>query len=422
MRQWRRTLDTIFITQVMSLIGFSCVFPFFPLYIQTLGISGPAVVLWAGVLTFVGSATLAVASPIWGALADRYGRKPMLVRAMGGAALVTALLIVAPNIWVVLFLRFLQGILTGTVAPARALVAAITPRDQLAYGMGLMEASIFAGNAAGPLIGGVLSDQIGFHRTFCFGALLLLASALIVLFRVEEHFTPPPRDRTRVRPGILAGLRELAGLPGLALLALILLGANFGNAVATPVLPLLVPALPGVPSIGGVPQVTSTVGAILAVAGFCATFAAARTRWFTDRFGYRRVLVGALVGAALFSLPVAVVGSVWELLALRSLAGICLGISLPAVSALVSLSTPEERRGAIFGVLSSAELGGFALGPLLGGALAAQIGARAGAEVGLRAVFALTAAILGAIAALVALRVRIPEQTPPARPAAQSAD
>jgi len=422
MRQWRRTLNTIFVTQIMTLIGFSCVFPFFPLYIQTLGISGSAVVLWAGVTTFVGSATLAVASPIWGSLADRYGRKPMLVRAMGGAALVTALLIVAPNIWVVLLLRFLQGVLTGTVAPARALVAGITPRDQLAYGMGLMEASIFAGNAAGPLIGGVLSDHIGFHRTFGFGAILLLSSALIVFFRVEENFTPPPRDLTRARPGILMGLRELAGLPGLALLALTLLGANFGNAVATPVLPLLVPELRGVPSIGGVPQATSTIGALLAVAGFCATFAAARTRWFTDRFGYRRVLIGALIGAGIFSLPIAFVGTVWELLILRCLAGVCLGISLPAVSALVSLSTPEERRGAIFGAMASAELGGFALGPLLGGALAAQIGERAGADVGLRAVFVLTAVILCAIAVLVALRVRIPEQTPPARRAAQIAN
>jgi len=288
--------------------------------------------------------------------------------------------------------------------------------------MGLMEASIFAGNAVGPLIGGVLSDHIGFHRTFGFGALLLLASALIVLFRVQENFTPPTREAGQAPPGVLTGLRELVRLPVLGLLALTLLGANFGNAVATPVLPLLVPELRGVPSLNGVPQVTTTIGALLAVAGLCATLAAARTRWFTDRFGYRRVLVGALIGAALFSLPVAFVGSVWELLILRCLAGVCLGVSLPAVSALVSLSTPEDRRGAIFGAMASAELGGFALGPLLGGALAAQIGERAGADVGLRAVFVLTSAILCAIAVLVALHVRIPEQTPPARRAMPTAD
>ncbi len=401
MNQWRRTLRVIFLSQILTLVGFSCVFPFFPLYIQTLGISGPAVVLWSGVITFTGSITLVIASPIWGALADRFGRKPMLVRAMAGGALVTALLIVAPNIWVVLALRVLQGVLTGTIAPARALVAATTPRDELAYGMGLMEASIFAGNAAGPLVGGFLSDRLGFHGTFAVGAALLLAAGLLVLFGIQERFTPPAAPAKGERPGFFAGLRELAALPGLPLLALILLGANFGNAVASPVLPLLIPDLAGVPRLAGVPQVATTIGAILAVAGFCATLAAARTRWFTARFGYRRALIGALVGAAIFSAPIALVTSVWQLLLLRATAGICLGVALPAVSALVSLSTPEARRGAVFGVLSSAELGGFALGPLLGGAI--------GAAFGLREVFLVTALALLAIAALVAARIQIPD-------------
>ena len=390
MSQRRRTLRTIFLSRVLTLIGFSCVFPFFPLYIQTLGIKGPAVVLWSGVITFTGSITLAIASPIW-------GRWPI---GLGGsrcscgrwAALVTALLIFAPNIWVVL---------SGTVAPARALVASTTPRDQLAYGMGLMEASIFAGNAAGPLVGGFLSDRLGFHGTFAIRAVILLAAALLVLFQIDEKFTPPTAEMNRNRPSFFAGMRQIAGIPGLLLLALTLCGANFGNAVASPVLPLLVPDLSGVPRLGGVPQVTTTIGAILAVAGFCATFSAARTRWFTNRFGYRRALIGALVGAALFSAPVSLVQSVWQLLLLRAVAGMCLGVALPAVSALVSLSTPEDRRGAVFGVMASAELAGFAIGPLVGGAI--------GAAFGLREVFLVTALALLSIAALVAARVHIPE-------------
>jgi DHA1 family multidrug resistance protein-like MFS transporter len=410
MPAWRRTLQTIFLSQILTLVGFSCVFPFFPLFIGTLGVSGSAVVLWSGVITFAGSFTLAIASPIWGTLADRYGRKPMLVRAMGGGALVTALLIVAPNIWVVLALRILQGTLTGTVAPARALVAATVPRDELAYGMGLMEASVFAGSAIGPLVGGFLNDRLGFHGTFAIGALLLLCAALLIIFRIEEHFTPPEQSATRPRPGFLTGLRDMATLPGLALLALTIFGANFATAVASPVLPLLVPELSGVFTLQGVAQTATTVGVILAVAGLCATIAAARTRWFTDRFGYRRALIGALGGAALLSAPVAFVGNVWLLLLLRAGAGLCIGIALPSISALVSLNTPEARRGAIFGVLASAELGGFAVGPLVGGAI--------GAAVGLRAVFVITAIALLGIAILVAARVR---GTVPAGPQTRAA-
>jgi DHA1 family multidrug resistance protein-like MFS transporter len=413
---WRRTLQTIFLSQVLTIVGFSCVFPFFPLFIQTLGISGSAVVLWSGVITFAGSFTLAIASPIWGSLADRYGRKPMLVRAMAGGALVTALLIVAPNIWVVLVLRVVQGTLTGTVAPARALVAATVPRDELAYGMGLMEASVFAGSAVGPLVGGFLNDRLGFHGTFAVGAAMLLIAALLIIFRIEERFTPPDPSTAHRRPGFLAGLRDMAAIPGLALLALTILGANFATAVASPVLPLLVPELSGVPAVGGVPQTATTVGAILAVAGLCATIAAARTRWFTHRFGYRRALIGALGGAALFSAPVALVGNVWGLLVLRAAAGLCIGVALPSISALVSLSTPEARRGAIFGVLASAELTGFAVGPLVGGAV--------GAAVGLRAVFVITGVALLGIAILVAARVHItpPADAPAAAEAARPAD
>src|SRR4051794_37806905 len=330
----------------------------------------------------------------------------MLVRAMAGGALVTALLIVAPNIWAVLILRIIQGTLTGTVAPARALVAATVPREELAYGMGLMEASVFAGSAVGPLVGGFLNDRLGFHGTFAIGALLLLVAALLIVFRIEEHFTPPERGTARRQPGFFAGLREMAAIPGLALLALTIFGANFATAVASPVLPLLVPQLSGVISVAGVPQTATTVGAILAVAGFCATIAAARTRWFTNRFGYRRALIGALGGAALFSAPVIFVGNVWVLLLLRAGAGLCIGVAPPPISALVSLSTSEARRGAIFGILASAELSGFAVGPLVGGAI--------GAAVGLRAVFLITAIALLGIALLVALRVHISATAEPA--------
>ena len=399
MAHWRRTLYTIFATQVLTLVGFSCVFPFFPLFIQTLGVRGPAVVLWSGVITFAGSLTLAVASPIWGALADRYGRKPMLVRAMGGGAVITALLIVAPNVWVVLALRVLQGLVTGTVAPARALVAAITPRDELGYSMGLMEASVFLGGAAGPLVGGFLNDRLGFHGTFAVGAALLLLAGLLVLWRVDERFVRPAAAPGRP-PHPLAGLGRVAALPGLAVLALVLLMANFGSGAPAPVLPLLVPQLRGVPRVDGVPQTATVVGVILAAAGFCGTLAAWRAGRLTRRFGYRRTLLVAVGLAGLLVFPMTLAGAIWQLLLLRAGMGVCLGVAFPVVSALVSLITPANRRGAAYGLLASAELGGFATGPLVGGVV--------GAAAGLRSVFLVTAVALLVVAAVVALRVREP--------------
>src|SRR5205085_994452 len=184
------------------------------------------------------------------------------------------------------------GLVTGTVAPARALVAAITPRDELGYSMGLMEASVFLGGAAGPLVGGFLNDRLGFHGTFAIGAALLLLAGLLVLWRVDERFVRPAAAPGRP-PHPLAGLGRVAALPGLAVLALVLLMANFGSGAPAPVLPLLVPQLRGVPRVDGVPQTATVVGVILAAAGFCGTLASAGLGGFAAG-----PLVGGVVGAA----------------------------------------------------------------------------------------------------------------------------
>src|SRR5579871_5407287 len=150
MSRWQRILFVSFVAQFLALIGFSFVYPFLPLYIQTLGVHGRAVPLWSGVIGFGLSISMALVAPVWGTLADRYGRKPMVVRAMASGVLTTGLLIVAPNVWFVLGLRIVQGITTGSVSASQALVASVTPREEMGFSMGLMQSAVFTGAAAGP--------------------------------------------------------------------------------------------------------------------------------------------------------------------------------------------------------------------------------------------------------------------------------
>jgi DHA1 family multidrug resistance protein-like MFS transporter len=389
---------------VLALMGFTLIFPFLPLYIQTLGIHGRAVPLWAGVISFSGSLPLVVMGPVWGTLGDRFGRKMMVIRAMSSGAVTMGLLIVAPNIWVLVALLMLSGVLTGVNGPLQALVTTATPRSEMGRSMGLMLSGLFTGVAIGPLAGGFLNDHLGFHGTFACSAGLLLSAALLVLFGIEEHFVPPSRAQGQ---GILAPFKAFLAValtPGLLLIALVLFMAQTSSMTPAPVLPLFVPHLSGVPVEHGVAQTSTAVGLILAVSGLCA----ALSSWLAPRLihahGYRGVLIGALAIAGVLYLPAFLVQAVWQLVLVRAAVGIALGSALPAAGAIVGLITRADDRGAAYGLTSSAESCGFAIGPLMGGSM--------GALFGLRAVFLVTGAALLGVALVVARLVREPAEEP----------
>ena len=342
---------------------------------------------------------MALVAPVWGTLADRYGRKPMVVRAMASGIFTTGLLIVAPNVWFVLGLRIVQGILTGSVSASQALVASVTPRENMGFSMGLMQSAVFTGAAAGPFLGGFLNDHLGFHGTFAAGAVMLFLATMLVVFFVDEDFQRPSAAESR-RRNPYANIREVATSPGLLAMALVLLMAEFGNVVPAPVLPLFVPHLSGVPILHGQPQTSTAVGIILAIAGVCAALSSWQVQRLSNRFGYRRVLVVAIGLAGVLYAPAFFVRAVWQLIAVRAAVGFCLGAAMPCATAIVGLITPEQRRASAYGLMASASSFGFAIGPLVGGSI--------GALYGLRPVFLLTATVLVLVAVVVATVVNEP--------------
>ncbi len=396
MSRWRRILYVSFIAQIAAIVGFSFVYPFLPLYIQSLGVHGRAAALWSGVISFALSLAMALSAPVWGTLADRYGRKPMVVRAMASGTALIALLAIAPNVWWVLVLRILQGVFTGSVSASQALVASVTPRDKMAFSMGLMQSAVFSGAAIGPLVGGYCNDHLGFRGTFLAGAAMLLVGTILVVLFVDEEFEPLPAGAAR-RVNPYTNMRSIAASPGLTAMALVMFMAEFGNVAPAPVLPLFISGLRGVPHAHGLAQTSTAVGLTLAVAGICAAAASWQIQRFSDRLGYRRVLIIATALAGLFYAPAFFVDSLWQLVLVRAAIGFCLGAAMPTSSAIVGLVTPENRRASAYSLTASASSFGLAAGPLVGGAL--------GAVFGLRIVFLLTAVVLllvaGAVAAIV---------------------
>ena len=193
---WKRNLYVIWAAELAAIAGFSVVFPFLPYYVQELGVTElHEVELWSGALFAAQAVTMTVFAPIWGSVADRYGRKLMVQRAMFGGAVVIALMGFAQNVWQLAVLRAIQGILTGTVPAATTLVASSTPRERSGYALGLLQMAIWTGASVGPMLGGFVADTWGYRATFWVTGGLLFVAGLTVWRFVQEDFRPPQRDK-----------------------------------------------------------------------------------------------------------------------------------------------------------------------------------------------------------------------------------
>src|SRR2546430_17282644 len=148
---WQTSLYVTCVAQATAMLAFGFVLPFLPLYLKEIGVSPEsAVVFWSGALVTSTGISLAIFSPIWGALADRHGRKLMVLRSMLIGGLIIALMGLVQNVEEFLVLRILQGMFTGTIAAATPPVAGIVPRARLAPSNGHLHARVYVGVSARP--------------------------------------------------------------------------------------------------------------------------------------------------------------------------------------------------------------------------------------------------------------------------------
>jgi DHA1 family multidrug resistance protein-like MFS transporter len=363
---WKSNLIALFAAQTCVMIAFSFVFPFIPLYVRDLGVTNNAdAARWAGAISAAAAVTMAFAQPVWGNLADRYGRRIMVLRSIGAAGVTLTLMGFVNHPWQLLVLRFLQGAFTGTVAASNALIATSVPRDRLGSSLGLMQVALFVGTALGPLVGGVIADWLGF-RTACFAAGILMVLAFVLVSTlVRENFTPPPADAPH--ESILADSRKMLAVPGLLMILVVTFLIQFGASVVAPVLALFIHELTNAKN------AASAAGVIMAGTGVASAFAAVTVGRLGDKLGHRRVLPVCLLGAALTCLPQAYVHGTGELFAWRFILGLFLGGLMPSATALLANLVPSSKRGSAFGLagtsLSLANAAGPLTGAFLGGAL-----------------------------------------------------
>ena len=397
---WRRNLAALWLAEFTAILGFSFAFPFLPLFLhRELHIpSGSQLAFWTGISAGVTGFALALTSPIWGRLADRYGRKPMLVRAMVGGGISVGFMGLAQSALQLTVLRGIQGASSGTVAAATALVATETPTEHLAWALGILNSAISLGSAAGPAAGGLAANFVGLRAIFVGGGVLLLLAMVPVLIAVREsprrvirELTPSTLQVLRVaRPGTIRALVVLMVAQGL-------LQTSYGAAQQLVVLRFV--------QLMSAHDAQSITGFTFAAAGFATALAAVTFSRLLRRSNYRTVVTTAAILLGLTLLGAAAGRTPAVIIVAFVLASFFTGSMIPAFGAMVGLEAPAIIQATIFGFSSSAVSVGFGFGPLLGGLIASA----AGAQVGL----IVAAALALLLAAIVGVAAREPQ---PPRP------
>ncbi|MEZ4866645.1 MAG: MFS transporter [Caldilineaceae bacterium] len=384
--QWRRNLYILFGVQLLTTAGFSLVFPFLPLYIKELGVATRgSLEFWSGMVFSTQAFVMMLTSPFWGVVADRYGRKPMLLRAtLGGAVLIT-LMGFAQSAEQLVLLRTIQGAVTGVISSVNALVAATAPKEKTGSSLGLLMLGRWGGIALGPVIGGVLGDAFGFRESFWITGVMLAIAGICVWLWVHEQFTPVEKSK---RPSMVGSYRMLLQAPGMTGLYSLSFLRSLGQMMIYPVAALYMIELMGTES-GAATASGLMIGAVAGASAITGVYLGR----LGDRIGHERILIGSALVATLCYLPQPFVTAPWQLILLQALTGLALGGLVAPLAALMNLWTPPNTQGATYALDNSVAAAGRTISPMLAAGVATWLG--------VRGVFGATALVYGAIAVIV---------------------
>ena len=364
---WQRNLKIAWIGTFFTGASFSIVMPFMALYIEELGVKGDMVEWYTGLSVAISALASALVSPIWGRLADRYGRKPMMIRAsmvmtftMGGLALV-------PNVFWLLFLRTLNGLFAGYVPNATALIASQVPQNRSGYALGTLSTGLTAGVLIGPLLGGTLSEAFGMRGTFLLVGLILFICCLLTVFGLREDFQHVEKGEMMTLSQVFAKIPSKSILIGLFVTSMII---QISAQSIAPMLALYIRYL------GQRDNILFYSGLIVSAMGFSSLLSTPFLGKVGDRIGNHCLLLMGLFYSFLLYFLCGFAGSALQLGILRFAYGFGVGALMPSVNSLLTKMTPKEGISRIFSFNQSFSYIGQVLGPFVGSAVATGLGYR----------------------------------------------
>src|SRR5438309_6704401 len=195
----------------IEVVAYGQVIAVTPLYLPRLGIPESEVAFCVGAIAsfsnFVGLPFL----PFWGALADRYGRKPLIIRSFATAFIALGLTVFAPNVWVFAFSRAFQSLGLGNTGLMLATLAEHAPAGRLAFAFGVVNGANPFGGFVGPLVGGPIVDHFGFPALMAVDAAVMAVTVALLAFGYRDGFLPRPAGGSLLgmaREGVLLIVRS----------------------------------------------------------------------------------------------------------------------------------------------------------------------------------------------------------------------
>jgi MFS transporter, DHA1 family, multidrug resistance protein len=331
---------------------------FTPLYLPRLGIEPGAVAFWVGAITSFSSVVGLPFLPFWGALADRHGRKPLIIRSFVAALVALALAVIAPNVFVFALARSIQSLGLGNTGLILATLAEHTPPGRVAFAFGVVNGANPLGGFVGPLIGGPVVDRFGFPALMAVDAALMVAVVAMLALGYRDGFV-------QTRGGSLLhmagdGILLIVRSPRLRALFPALFVLFAGWMLAYIYVPLVVARL-----YAG-PDPATAVGIVLGAGGLGIFIASPAIGALADRYGKARTLfVGCAALAAVWTLPFFARELVPFTIAWTIVNGLAAGLFSVSFT-MLSASATDATRGRVMTFAYLPANMGFVIGPAIG--------------------------------------------------------
>ncbi|MBO5763475.1 MAG: MFS transporter [Lentisphaeria bacterium] len=358
---WMKSLALVGMSQFLSSAAFCSAYTFMPFYFKEIGVTEERLSWYVALFVAFGTLSFALAAPVWGVLADKYGRKLMLLRANFAAALLLPIIGFITDVdWIIVH-RIALGVLTGTVPAAQTLMLGMIPSNKRTFVLGVLSSCFFSGMMVGQFGGGEVVTHLGFMGTFWLSGIILATAGLLVLPVKENMVRPQPASEKEQKSGKKSWL-QIFNFGQVWYLMILCICMTASRDLDGAFIPVLVDKI-----MGDNAQALRWSGYIFGSCSAVAIVMGTVIGWIADRTKMLNLLLILTALSVLMRIPQIFTDSVAAFLIYRCLlAAAACGIE-PMLNSWIAATVPAKDHGRYFGIAGAFRGLGWSLSSLLGG-------------------------------------------------------